>query len=165
MIRDGEEKEKEEQKENQAIQIKEKEIKEHKEEERRNRMRSLKPSKLFFFIIAVSLSLTVFCFLVDSVQAHNVSVTFSDLNLQKGIKILVYNNTGDLIGEFNTTDTVELDANQSYIFILKPTEQVWFSDPLNALQLFIATTPKMLAYFLFFIVILSSAWLITRLFR
>ena len=98
-------------------------------------------------------------------NAQNVTITFSDLNIQKGVKILIYNSTGSLIGEYNTTDTVILNASQSYIFILKPSEQAWFTNPLNAIELFKASVPTFLSYLLYAVVIIGTGYLITRIFR
>jgi len=125
-------------------------------------MRALNPSILYFVVIAVSLSLTIFCFVVD---AQNVTVTFSDLDLTKDQKILIYNSTGHLIGEFNSTDTVELDANNSYIFVLKPSEVSWFSNPWEALNLLKATVPTYLSVLIFSLGIISGLFLIVRILK
>ena len=100
--------------------------------------------------------------LVSVVNAENVTVTFSDLNLVKGVKILIYTADGRFIGEYNTTDSVVLNASQSYIFVLKPSEQVWFSDPFQAVELLKASFPSMLSYALFFTVIVASAYIIKK---
>ena len=111
------------------------------------------------------ISLFLICLIVGivgGVHAQNVTITFSDLNLVKGTKILVYTANGDLVGEYNSTDTVTLDASQSYIFVLKPSEQSWFSDPFQAIELFKASVPAMLSYALFFIVILATGYLAVK---
>jgi len=117
----------------------------------------LRASFLFLILILILVSVPV--------NAQNVTITFSDLNIQKGVKILIYDSTGSLIGEYNTTDTVVLDSSQSYIFILKPSEQAWFTNPINALELFKASVPAFLSYLLFAVVIVGSGYLITRIFR
>jgi|Deesub1362A_J573_1020465.scaffolds.fasta_scaffold00609_5 hypothetical protein len=127
-------------------------------------MPKLSPLKLTFFFVLTAFSVVVFCSVVDA----KVFIAFSDLDLTKDVKILVYKVTDKghkFIGEFNSTDSIKLRDNESYIFVFKPSEQVWFQNPLNAIELFTLTTPSILAFFLFFIVIVSSAWLITRLFR
>ena len=115
---------------------------------------------------AVTIFLLYFIFITSSlianVEAQNITITFSDLNLVKGAKILVYSANGNLIKELNTTDTIELQANQSYIFVLKPSEQVWFSNPFQAIELLKASFPSMLSYALFFVVIISSAYIIKK---
>ncbi len=105
--------------------------------------------------------------LAVTVSAQNVTITLSDLNLQKGIKVVVYDFQGNYIGEFNTTDTVLLNMSKasSYVFVLKPTEQVWFSNPLNALELFKASFPSILSYLLFFAVVIGSVIIVLRALR
>jgi len=97
---------------------------------------------------------------LGTVQAQNI--TFSDLNIQKGIKILVYTSTGQLIGEYNSTDTIQLNTSKDYIFVLKPSEQSWFSDPFQAIELFKASVPTILSYALFFLVILATVYLAVK---
>ena len=99
--------------------------------------------------------------IIGSAQAQNI--TLSDLSIQKGIKILVYTADGTLVGEYNTTDTIQLDPAKDYIFVLKPSEQSWFSDPFQAIELFKASVPTMLSYALFFIAILAGGYLIVRI--
>ncbi|AIY91118.1 hypothetical protein [Geoglobus acetivorans] len=111
---------------------------------------------LFFVISAISVA-----------SAVNVTVTFSDLNLQKGLKVLVYDYQGKLIGEFNTTDTLILNTLNatSYIFVLKPTEQSWFSDPFKAVELLKVSAPVVLSYALYGGVVVGLAYLMSRFFR
>ena len=108
-------------------------------------------------------------FLASTVPAaaENVTITLSDLQLIKGTKIVVYDHLGNYVGEYNTTDTITLNLNDSisYIFVFKPTEQVWFQNPLNALELFKASIPPMLSYLLFAVVIICGGYLLTRIFR
>jgi hypothetical protein len=119
----------------------------------------MQSNSLFFFILGL------LCTICISTCNAQVTITFSDLNIQKGIKILIYNATGNLIGEYNTTDTVTLNTTQDYVFILKPTEQAWFSDPFQAIELFKASIPTMLSYLLFVVVIVSCGYLFVRIFR
>jgi len=109
---------------------------------------------------AIPIFLICLIWVVGSVQAQNI--TFSDLNIQKGVKILVYTADGTLVGEYNTTDTIQLDPAKDYIFVLKPSEQSWFSDPFQAVELFKASVPTMLSYALFFVAILAGGYLIVR---
>lgn len=112
-------------------------------------------------------SILILIFLAVPAAAENVTITLSDLHLIKGTKIVVYDHTGEYIGEYNTTDTITLNLNNSssYIFVLKPTEQVWFQNPLNALELFKASVPPLLSYVLFFAVIVGAVYVIYRIFR
>ena len=114
---------------------------------------------LFLFLIVFGI--------IASASATNVTVTFSDLNIQKGLKILVYDFQGNLVGEFNTTDTVILNTFNatSYIFVLKPSEQSWFSDPFQAVELLKVSAPVVLSYLMFGIVIVGLAYLLARALR
>jgi len=109
---------------------------------------------------AILIFLICLIWIVGSVQALNI--TLSDLSIQKGIKILVYTADGTLVGEYNTTDTIELNPNMDYIFVLKPSEQAWFSNPFQAIELFKASVPTMLSYALFLVTILAGGYLIVR---
>jgi hypothetical protein len=111
---------------------------------------------------AVPLLLSFLLVLSLVTSASAITITFSDLNLKKDVKILVYDAQGNFIGEYNTTDTITLSDNTSYIFVFKPTEQVWFSNPLNAIELFKATMPTFLSYALFFVVIVATGYIIGR---
>jgi len=106
--------------------------------------------------------LFLICLLVVVGGVYAQNVTFSDLNIQKGVKILVYTSTGQLVGEYNTTDTIQLDPSKDYILVLKPSEQSWFSDPFQAIELFKASVPAILSYTLFFIVILATGYLAVK---
>lgn len=119
---------------------------------------NMRPGFILFLILIASASLVF-------PASADISITFADLNLIKGVKVLVYNNTGSLQGEYNTTDTATLNASQNYIFILKPTEQAWFMDPMNALELFKATIPVALSYLLFAVVVVATGFLVTRIWR
>ena len=103
-------------------------------------------------------------FLALILPANAVTITFSDLNIQKGTKILVYDYKGNFIGEYNTTDTITLN-DSSYVFVLKPLEQSWFSDPWQAIELLKVAAPVMLSYALFVGVIFGLVYILTRVFR
>ncbi|WP_456478196.1 hypothetical protein [Geoglobus ahangari] len=119
----------------------------------------LAKASIFLFLIVTAFTATA--------GAVNVTVTFSDLNLQKGLKVLVYDYQGKLIGEFNTTDTLILNTLNatSYIFVLKPTEQSWFSDPFKAVELLKVSAPVVLSYALFGVVIFGLGYLVSRIVR
>lgn len=104
---------------------------------------------------------------ITTAHAQDITISLSDLNLQKGIKILVYDYQGKFVGEFNSTDTIMLNSSNatSYIFVLKPSEQSWFSDPLYALELLKASAPTILSYLLFGGVIFALVYLIASLRR
>jgi len=113
---------------------------------------------LLFFIL-------IFSSVIIIPASADIDVTFADMNLVKGVKVLVYTANGTMIGEYNTTDTVTLLPTTSYVMILKPTEQSWFSNPLNALELFKALIPTALSYLLFAVVVVATGYLVTRIWR
>jgi len=119
----------------------------------------MRPGLILFLILIANASLII------PASAADITITFSDLTIIKGIKVLVYNNTGALQGEFNTTDTATLNSSQNYIFILKPSEQAWFSDPMNAIELFKATIPVALSYLLYAVVVVATGYLLTRIWK
>ncbi len=96
----------------------------------------------------------LFLFVVLVGSALAVTITFSDLNLQKNTKILIYDYSGNLVGEYNTTDTIELNGS-SYIFVLKPSEASWFTDPWQTIEFLKASAPIMLSYALWFFLIIG----------
>lgn len=112
-----------------------------------------------FFIIILFTAITVL-----TVSAESITITFSDLDiLQKNTKILIYDSNGNLVGEFNTSDTVTLDANDSYIFVFKPSGGDWFSNPFTSIELIKERAPTIFGYILFAVVIAGLGYLITRL--
>lgn len=119
----------------------------------------LAKTSILIFLIAV--------FGISLVSAVNVTISLSDLNLQNGQKILVYDYQGNFVGEFNTTDTVILNTLKatSYIFVLKPSEQSWFSNPFQAVELLKATAPVILSYLLFATVIVGLGYILVRVLR
>lgn len=74
-------------------------------------------------------------------SVYTTTISFSNLNLMKNVKYLIYQ--GDAyLGEVNATDTVILDATKDYLIVIKPDQGVWFSDPLQTLQLAVASIPQ-----------------------
>ena len=117
----------------------------------------MKAALLVLFFIAI----------ISVASAQNVTITLSDLQIQKGIKILVYDYKGQFIGEFNTTDTITLNLTNasSYVFVIKPSEQSWFSNPWNSVELFKAWFPTYLSYLPYFLVVVGSIVVIFRALR
>lgn len=85
--------------------------------------------------------------LIAPAAAGNVTLTFSDLDLDKSTRILIYDPAADpsFVGEYNTTDTVHLVGGDAYILTFKPSEQVWFQNPLNMLELIRISIPVWLS--------------------
>lgn len=113
------------------------------------------------FILFLFFSLLIF----SMPSSADINVTFADMNLVKGVKVMVYNFNGSLQGEYNTTATAALNSSQDYIFVMKPTEISWFSDPLNAIELFKASIPVALSYLLWVVVIVATGYLVTRIWK
>jgi len=91
-----------------------------------------------------------------------LNITLSDITLGKQIKVLVYDSKGNLVGEYNSTDTITLNTTSDYIFVFKPSSSDWFNNPLNALELFKLSVPPTLSYVLFLSVILATVYLIKK---
>lgn len=118
---------------------------------------------------ALSILFLLLCsaLLVAPVAAGNVTLTFSDLGLTRAEKIVIYDPTADspFIGEFNTTDTVHLNGGDSYIVTFKPSEQVWFQNPLNMLELIRVSIPVWLSAAMLLFTILCGLLIFAWVFR
>ena len=114
-------------------------------------------SKIFFILLFLGL-------VVVTGTASAVKITLSDITLGKNIKVLVYDSKGNLLGEYNSTDTIVLNSTQDYIFVFKPAPQDWFNNPLNSIKLFEATTPTLLGFVLFFAVIVGCLAVVFKIF-
>ena len=72
-------------------------------------------------------------------SAESTAITFSELNVGFGTnqEILIYNGMGDYVRTINTTDSIVLDTDNfsSYLFVFKPTQDIWFENPLNVFEL------------------------------
>ncbi len=98
-------------------------------------------------------------------NSTGVGITFADMNLIKGINILVYQANGTLVGEYRSTDTLILDQNQSYLFVLKPTDQSWFTSAGGTVDVLGAYLPLTVNYLIAGIFILGIAYAISRLWK
>ena len=113
-----------------------------------------------------SIFLIVFLvFFLSGPAAAAVDITFSDLQIVKGVSIIVYNSSGSLVGEYNTTSSLSLPDSAGYVFVVKPTEQSWFSDPVNTIQLFTIWLPPMLSYLTWLVVIVGTVFIVSRLWK
>ncbi len=83
--------------------------------------------------------LLIFFLIIPAVSAENTAITFSELNVDWGTnqEILVYDGMGNFIQIINTSSSIVLDTDNfsSYLFVFRPTQDVWFSNPLNAFEL------------------------------
>lgn len=92
-----------------------------------------------------ALAFLAILFVLIAPASAGITLTFSDLNLDKNQKILIYDPLAPggaaLIGEYNTTDSVCLTNGSAYIIAFKPSEQIWFQNPLNAVELLKVSIP------------------------
>jgi hypothetical protein len=95
----------------------------------------------------------------------DIQITFSDLDFNKNTQILIYDGTGELIRETNTSGTVALNSSYSYLFVFKPSEQVWFQNPLNTLELFKIQMPVFITYILWVLALVGVIVIAGRAFK
>ena len=104
-------------------------------------MVSTSPNSIF----PVLALLAILSVLLVAPASAGVTLTFSDLDLNQNQKILIYDPFAPagttLIGEYNTTDSVTLENGTAYVIAFKPSEQVWFQNPLNAIELLKVSIP------------------------
>lgn len=111
------------------------------------------------------ISLLIPILLAVPVSAGNISITFANMDIDPSQSILIYNSAGSFISENQTTDTISLDANDSYVFIIKPTTQSWFNDPFSAFDFIELKFPTLVSWLIWIAVILGIIILITALAR
>ncbi|WP_091937987.1 hypothetical protein [Methanolobus profundi] len=98
-------------------------------------------------------------------SAENITISFSDLQLGRNIDIEVYQPTANgskLVGQTNSTGSLQLDTNYDYVFIIRPAEDIWFQNPLNGLELLKLEMPVLLTWLLWFMVIFGSVYVVYR---
>jgi flagellar biosynthesis protein FliQ len=117
----------------------------------------------YLFVMALILTLSIFP-IMASAQVNETTITFSDLNIIKGVHILIYNQTGYFIGDFETTDTTNLPSG-SYVFILKPTDQSLFTSPAGTVQVLAAYLPIAINYLIAGVFIIGIAYAVSRLWK
>ncbi len=120
--------------------------------------------KLFPILL---LSFLLFSVVIPAAMAadDDLLITFSDLDFDKNTQILIYDGTGELVKETNTSGTVALNSSYSYLFVFKPSEQVWFQNPLNMLELLKVQMPVYMSYILIFVVVVGVIVVIGRAFK
>lgn len=91
----------------------------------------MKPSLLVSLALLSALLLATF---PAPACAETVTITFSDLGFGGDQSILIYNNEHQLVETCNTSSTVALDANYSYVAILKPDRATLFENPQSAID-------------------------------
>jgi|Deesub1362A_J573_1020465.scaffolds.fasta_scaffold01433_18 hypothetical protein len=94
---------------------------------------------ILFFSLCISVNAAVIDFSNNASQT--ITLTFSNLDLVRSVKYIFYQ--GDnYLGEVNATDSVILDATKDYLVVIKPDRGVWFSDPLQTLNLVLNSMPQ-----------------------
>ena len=87
-----------------------------------------------------------------------VTITFSELNVDWGTnqEIMVYDGMGQLVQIANTSASIVLDDNMSsYLFVFRPTQDVWFQNPMNAFELIKLNFGPLVSFVLFIAVVLG----------
>jgi len=111
----------------------------------------------------------IFLSLIVPVSAGNITVTFSDLTLGSSTQIQIYSPDApynqSLIGTYNATDTVSLEGESNYVFVLRPGPQHWFENPVNALELLRVSLPTFATYLLWGLIIVGGLFIVMRVFR
>lgn len=105
--------------------------------------------KIFSFLILLSLL---------ALPVSAVTITFSELNVDWGTnqEIMVYDGMGQLVQIANTSASIVLDDNMSsYLFVFRPTQDVWFQNPMNAFELIKLNFGPLVSFVLFIAVVLG----------
>jgi hypothetical protein len=71
-------------------------------------------------------------------------------------------NGSKLVGQTNSTGSLQLDTSSDYVFIIRPAEDVWFQNPLNALELLKLEMPVFLTYLLWAFVIVGGFYVVYK---
>jgi hypothetical protein len=98
---------------------------------------------------------------------NDIHIDVTDLDLTKNVKIILYNHTGQRLGEYESGENLSLDISKStsYIFVIKPQESSIFSDPSLAIEYLRLALPIYLNYILFLIAFLAGGYLVVRILR
>lgn len=110
-------------------------------------------------------TLAVTLLIPPAAAADNITISFSDLQLGRNIDIEVYQPTASgavLVAQTNSTGSLLLDTGSDYVFIIRPTEDVWFQNPMNALELMKLQMPTMLSYLLWFVAVFGGVYVVYK---
>ena len=80
-------------------------------------------------LLLLAALLALICLASCPVQAVAQTITFSNPGAIAERDVLVYDHNGTLWGTYNTTSTITLDGNGSYLFVLKPIASNPLDDP------------------------------------
>jgi len=118
--------------------------------------------KLIHTVLLFTLLISVLS--VPVMAEDDVLITFSDLDFDKSTEILIYDGTGELVRETNTSGTVSLNQSYSYLFVFKPSEKTWFSDPFQSLEFMKIQMPTYVSYLVWIVAVLGVAAIIVAAF-
>jgi hypothetical protein len=125
----------------------------------------------------MDLKLTIFSFLLcilimvipvsaaDNNTTETINISLSDMDLSQNTKIIVHGPNGNLVGEYNSTDTITLDQSKDYVFIFKPSEQSWFNDPFKAIELLKLEIPTAVSMLLFVVTAVGGLAFVFRILK
>lgn len=94
-----------------------------------------------------------------------INISLSDMDLSQNTKVVVYSHDGNLIGEYNSTDTITIDQDKDYNFIFKPSEQSWFDDPFKAIELLKLEIPTAVSMLLFVVTAVGGLAFVFRILK
>ena len=80
-------------------------------------------------LLLLAALIALICLASCPVHAIAQTITFSNPGAIAERDVLVYDHNGTLWGTYNTTSTITLDGNGSYVFVLKPTVSNPLDDP------------------------------------
>ncbi|EHQ36454.1 hypothetical protein [Methanoplanus limicola] len=112
---------------------------------------------LLFTLLISALSIPV-------MAEDDIVITFSDLDFDKSTEILIYDGTGELVRETNTSGTVSLNQSYSYLFVFKPSEKTWFSDPFQSLEFLKIQMPTYVAYLIWIVAVIGLMAILVAVF-
>jgi len=113
---------------------------------------------------ALFLSIIFLLALVSVGAAQDVTISFSDLTPSNSKLEVYYAKNMSLLGIYNTTDTLTLDPNESYVFVLKPNRINFLENPETALDLFMDWLPFSFSFLAVLFVLACIFALVWRVF-
>lgn len=113
----------------------------------------------------ISLIFLIFLISLPVVQAEDFRIDLTDVDFTKNFEILVYNSTGKYVGSLKDDGNITLNSTADYMFVVKPTAQSWFTDPLKSIEFLRLIIPIYLNYFLFLVAFICGLVLLKRLVR
>lgn len=98
--------------------------------------------------------------LVSAVSAEAVTLKFNDLGMGGSQSVLIFNQSGGLVGEYNTSALVHLNESVSFYTVqIQPSPINIFTDPMQAIPLVQAYITALLPWLAIAFAVLG-VWLI-----